>query len=402
MKEVDLLWHKTDTELFAKNEFLRYISSPMEYLLNILNLDNFLFGIPALKIIAVTVIITVTLLFRRLFSVLVIKYLKKLAARTSTELDDSLIQVIEKPLGALILLTGLIISRMLLVAHINPSIDRTLQSFLQFCFVMILCWAVYRSAEVSSVILEKIARRTKNELDDLLLPYAKRVIKSIAILIAMVKAAEVFLGMSAASLIGLLGGMGLTLGLVFKDIIANWFGCAVIYIDNLFREGDWVQLDDGKVVDADVESIGIRSTQFRNFDKTVSIVPNAVIATAVVKNWSRMYKRRVKYSFKIDGISSEKLERILSGIREIIHTDEDVHQEFHMVNFRELEGNARIIRLYYFTKTTLWKQHEQVRENINLKIIKLFEKEDIQRLAYTIIDLSEDRPGEFQLKGGRE
>jgi len=56
----------------------------------------------------------------------------------------------------------------------------------------------------------------------------------------VVKIAEIFLLMSAAALLGLLGGMGLTPGLVFKDIIANWFGCAVIYADNLFRESDWV------------------------------------------------------------------------------------------------------------------------------------------------------------------
>jgi len=217
-----------------------------------------------------------------------------------------------------------------------------------------------------------------------------------------VKAAEVFLGMSAASLIGLLGGMGLTLGLVFKDIIANWFGCVMIYIDNLFRVGDWILLDDGSVVDGDVEDIGIRSTKIRNFDKTISIVPNAVIAAAVIKNWSRMYKRRMQYSFRIDGISSEKLERVLAGIRGILVSSPDVHQEFHMVNFREFEGNARNIRLYYFTKTTLWKEHEQVRENINLEVLKLFETEGIDRLAYMIVDLSDDRPGDFRLKGGTE
>ncbi len=213
----------------------------------------------------------------------------------------------------------------------------------------------------------------------------------------MMKAAELFLGMSAASLIGLVGGMGLTIGLVFKDILSNWVGCSIIYVDNLFREGDWVQLDDGKIVDADVETIGIRSTKFRNFDKTISVVPNNTIVSSVVKNWSKMYKRRVKYSFKIDGITVVKLERILSGIREILTSDEDVHQEFHMVNFREFEGNARIIRLYYFSRTTLWKEHEQVRENINIKILKLFENEGIERLAYTIVDLSEDRPHDFEV-----
>ncbi len=363
---------------------------------NIFNPNSLVFGIPASKVCIVLIIIAVTLVFRRLFSLILIKYLKRLAARTKTEFDDILIQILEKPLGFFIMLLGLVLSRMLLIAHINPSIDKTIQSLLQFGFVMIVCWLLYRSADVFTVFLEKVARRTKTELDDLLVPYAKKVIKTIAVIFVIIKAAELFLGMSAASLIGLLGGLGLTLGLVFKDIIANWFGCAVIYIDNLFREGDWVQLDDGKVVDADVESIGLRSTKFRNFDKTVSIVPNGLIANSVVKNWSRMYKRRVKYSFRIDGLVSEKMEHVLTGIREIIVTNEDVHQEFHMVNFRELEGNARIIRLYYFTKTTLWKEHEQVRENINLQILKLFEREGIEKLAYTIIDLSDDRPGDFE------
>jgi len=368
--------------------------------LDFFNHDKLIIGIPSGTLFAVAVVISITLLFRRMFSHLLIKYLKKLALRTNTQLDDALIQVLEGPLGLLILLGGIALCRMILVGHIDPRLDHTLQTFLQFCFVMVICWFVFRSAEVFRAFLEKIVRRTNTDLDDHLLPYTTTVVKSIAVIIALIKGAEVFLGMSAASLIGLLGGMGITLGLVFKDILANWFGCAIIYVDDLFHEGDWVQLDDGKIIDSDVESIGIRSTKFRNFDKTVSIVPNAVIAQSVIKNWSRMYKRRVQYSFKIDGLSSEKLEAVLTGIRRLVQSDEDIHQEFHMVNFREFEGNARVIRLYYFTKTTLWKEHEQVRENINLKILKLFEQEGIERLAYTIVDLSDDRPGDFEIKKG--
>jgi MscS family membrane protein len=68
-----------------------------------------------------------------------------------------------------------------------------------------------------------------------------------------------------------------------------------------------------------------------------------------------------------------------------------------MVNFRELNGNSRVIRLYYFTKTTAWKEHEQIRENVNLKLLKLFEQEGIDKLAYTIVDLSDDRPANFNM-----
>jgi len=67
-----------------------------------------------------------------------------------------------------------------------------------------------------------------------------------------------------------------------------------------------------------------------------------------------------------------------------------------MVNFRHVEGNTRIVRLYYFTKTINWKEHEQIRENVNLSVLQLFEQEQVDKLAYTIVDMSDDRPAEFK------
>lgn len=356
-----------------------------------------LWNIPDTTLFSVMLILLITLICRNLFSHLIMAYFRKLASRTETKFDDELVKISEKPLGLLILLTGIIVCRIILLPHINPEIDKTLQKLLEFFFVVIVCWFIHQGAEILTAFLQRFTRKTKTELDDLLLPYVSKTIKTAAVLIIIIKSAEVFLGMSAAALLGLLGGMGITLGLVFRDIIACWFGCAIIYFDNLFREGDWVQLDDGKVIDATVEHIGVRSTVFRNFDNTVSIVPNSEISGTIIKNWSRMSKRRVKYSFKIDGTSAEKTDQLLNGIRTILENEERIHQEFHMVNFRELDGNARIIRLYYFTKTTVWKEHEQIRERVNLEILRLFESAGIERLAYTIVDLSDDRPHDFAI-----
>ena len=342
-----------------------------------------------------TVIIIISFLLRKLFTHAIIKYLSHLAKRTKTQLDEIFLKTIEGPLKFAIIIVGFYMARLFIIGYINERINDILTQAFQLSFIIAICWFLYRSVDVIIVYLQKLAKKTPTELDDLLLPYLKKVMRIVLIILIIIKFSEIILGMSLAAVLGILGGMGLTLGLVFKDIIANWFGCAIIYLDKLFEEGDWVMLGDGKIIDADVEEIGLRSTKFRNFDKTVSIVPNATIAQEVVKNWSRMYKRRVKYNFNIDGISPDKLARILDGIRNILAIDEDVHQEFHMVNFREIEGNSRIIRLYYFTKTTVWKEHEKVRENINLKILKLFEQEGIDRLAYTIVDLSDDRPHDF-------
>ena len=373
----------------------------MEKMMQFFNEYFSFFGISGTRIVLALGIIILALLFKRLFSLGVLRYLRKLTARSSTQLDDALLEILNLPLSFLILLAGFYIASVI-IGHSDTRFTGTLDNFFHLSFVILVCWLIYRSADVFSEFLQKAAKRTQTDLDDLIAPYLGKVVKVIAVIMVFIKTAEIFLGMSVGAIFGLLGGMGLTLGLVFKDIIANWFGCAIIYTDNLFREGDWVQLNDGHVLDADVEEIGLRSTKFRNFDKTVSIVPNAALANGVIKNWSRMYKRRVKMHFSIDGIQSDALESILAGIRHILATDEDVHQEFHMVNFRLVEGNTRVIRLYYFTKTVNWKEHEQVRENVNLKVLKLFEQQGVEKLAFTIVDLSDDRPAEYRLSEGEQ
>ena len=52
----------------------------------------------------------------------------------------------------------------------------------------------------------------------------------------------------------------------------------------------------------------------------------------------------------------------------------------------------------YLTKTTVWKRHEQVRKNINLKFLRVFESKNIDGLAYTIVAISNDRPKNYSLE----
>ncbi len=368
----------------------------MQQLIDFFNDYFSFFGIPGVRVVAAAVILIVAIIFKRMFSLVLLFRLKKMTVKSKTPLDDALLDILNPPLSFIFLVLGIYLATIAL-GPLSERVEIALDKLFHLTFVILICWLIYRSADVFSEFLQNMARRTDTELDNLIAPYIGKVVKVVAVLMIFIKTAEIFLGMSVGAIFGLLGGMGLTLGLVFKDIIANWFGCAVIYTDNLFREGDWVQLDDGRILDADVEEIGLRSTKFRNFDKTVSIVPNATLANGVIKNWSRMFKRRVKMHFNVDGISSDLLEKILAGIRDILAADDDVHQEFHMVNFRHVEGNTRVIRLYYFTKTINWQEHEQVRENINLKVLKLFEGHHVDKLAYTIVDMSDDRPGEYRL-----
>ena len=287
----------------------------MEEILSLFKEINVL-GIPLDTLSAALLIIIFAFLLRKLFARLIVRNFDRAAKRATVTFDELLLRSVEGPVQLIIIGIGIYIARIILSAHLQSQ-EKMLNQGFQLYFLFVICFLIYRSTDLLVFYLQKLVKRTRTELDDLLLPYFKKLVQIILVVLVIIKIAEILLGISIAALFGLLGGMGLTLGLVFKDIVANWFGCGVIYLDNLFRVGDWVSLDDGKLIDADVEEIGLRSTIFRNFDKTVSIVPNGIIANAVVKNWSRMFKRRIKYSFKIDGVAAAKMNQVLKGIRKI-------------------------------------------------------------------------------------
>ena len=102
--------------------------------------------------------------------------------------------------------------------------------------------------------------QTETELDELLRPLMPKIFQSAAIIVLTFKLSEIFLGQSAAALVGLLGGAGITLGLLFKDIVYDWFCTIIIYSDNLYREGDWIGIS-GVYGFVQVLNIGFRTTK---------------------------------------------------------------------------------------------------------------------------------------------
>ena len=63
-----------------------------------------------------------------------------------------------------------------------------------------------------------------------------------------------------------LGGVsGIAVGFAAKDLLANFFGALMIYLDKPFKIGDWVRSSD-KEIEGIVEAIGWRQTRIRNFN----------------------------------------------------------------------------------------------------------------------------------------
>lgn len=337
--------------------------------------------IPLTKIVLIVTVLALTQILRGLFFSIVIERIKHLTSGTDTTLDDELVEIIEQPLGWLIFIAGLELVQLILAENLKPQVSEMVGKILSLSAIVAVAYIVYRASPLLGEILRKLTLNTKTELDDLLVPYVPRLFQTVAVSIVVLKASEVLLGASAGALTGLLGGAGITLGLLLKDIIYDWFCTIIIYTDNLYRPGDWVIVEgiDGSV---QVLEIGIRTTKLRlaKWD-SIKKIPNSKMISGIVENWSQNPGSEesfgINLTLKIDSISSQKTAIICEAIQKVPSSIDSLHDQC-FVWLDRLEQNARIINIRAFNNNL--DLYFDACQELNLAILALLEKEGIDTL----------------------
>ena len=354
----------------------------MEALWNSLSNININYsGIPIGKIVAVIIILTLTQTLRRFLISVVIKTIERFTSKTETTLDDELIAIIKPALSWLILIAGFWIVKEILAAEIGPNLIQTINRTLNLIVVFIVAYVVYRASSIFGQIIANVVLHTETELDELLRPLMPKIFQAAAIIVIAIKASEIFLGQSAAALVGLLGGAGITLGLLLKDIVYDWFCTVIVYSDNLYREGDWVGIV-GVPGFVQIMKIGFRTTTLHVYQwGSILKMPNSKMIGGIVENWSQNPGSELKWGInlqlKIDGISSKKTARICDTIKEATQSIEGLSKEV-IVRFSNIENNARVIKIVVFVNDE--NLYFDAEKNLNLAILEILENEGIDFL----------------------
>lgn len=171
------------------------------------------------------------------------------------------------------------------------------------------------------------------------------------------------------------GGIGAAaVGFAAKDLLANFFGGFIIFLDRPFAIGDWVRSPD-RNIEGVVEDIGWRLTRLRTFDKRPLYVPNGVFSSVSIENPSRMRNRRIKSFIGVRYDDASKLPPILADMREMLknHPEIDTTQIL-MVNFVNFGESSLDIMVYTFTKTTNWVHFQNVQEDVFFKLLDIVVK----------------------------
>jgi MscS family membrane protein len=186
------------------------------------------------------------------------------------------------------------------------------------------------------------------------------------------------LGYSVSGVLAFGGIGGIAVGFAAKDLLANFFGGLMIYMDRPFKVGDWVRSPD-KDIEGVVEDIGWRLTRIMTFDKRPLYVPNATFTNISVENPSRMKNRRIYETIGVRYCDIDTLSLIIDNVRQMLteHKDIDTQQTL-MVNFNKMAESSLDFFIYTFTKTTNWERFHNVKQDVLFRVAKIIEQYNAQ------------------------
>ena len=331
---------------------------------NVLNAT--LMDMKVIDIIIAVVIFFGFLFLRSVFSKTVLKALKTITAKTKSDLDDKFVATLEAPLKFSFIIIGFYLSKQwLAIDKFDAIFDRIVSSLGAF----IIFWFLFRLVNEFSTIIHAFSSRFGKEISADIENFVTKTLKVLIVILGGMTILQEW-GINVSAFVASLGLGGLAFALAAKDTAANLFGSLVLFTDRPFKIGDWVQTSDAEGV---IEDIGIRSTKVRTFSQALVTIPNATMANTAITNWTRMGKRRIKMRLGLTySTSTAQMETILIQIRELLENHPEIHENA-MIYFDEFGDSSLSIFCYFFTKTTVWAEYLKVREDINLKIMKIVE-----------------------------
>ena len=305
-----------------------------------------------------------------------LKVLGEQFEKTINVWDDALFKAAQGPLSWFILILGLIWAvqisdgylDMVLFSPANLDIIRQL-TFIVLTMVFLVRFITLAEAR----ILDDLKSQTEGgqgRLDPTTL-HALAKLTRLSVVISAVLVALPTLGIEITALLAFGGVGGIAVGFAAQDLLSNFFGGLMIYLDRPFAIGDWIRSPD-REIEGTVESIGWRLTLVRTFDKRPLYVPNSVFAKLALENPSRMTNRRIYETIGIRYKDAAKMDQIVQDVHAMLRAHEEIDQDQTLiVNFTGYGKSSLDFFVYTFTKTTDWVKFHEIKQDVMLRIIRI-------------------------------
>lgn len=337
-------------------------------------------------------LIAISLLFIKNKLILLFTGISK---KTATDFDDIILKSIQKPLTYLIILVSLI-----LISEALNSLFEIFEFFdtskvIYLLIVVLISWTLLRI--LNGYYGNKSFLRNLKESDDPMVveqtyEITIRIFKIIVIIITALTLMQEF-GLSISGLLAFGGVGGLVIGLAAKDLLSNFFGGLMIFLDRPFKVGEFIKSPD-RNIEGIVESIGWRLTVVRTFSKNVLYIPNSAFSNIVVENATRMTNRRINQIIGLRYDDLDKIPKIVDDVRIYLENHNDIDQSNKpTVYFQSFSASSCDFFIRAFTNTKDWREFLKIKEQVLYKVSEIINNHNAV-IAFPTMTIEMDNPKE--------
>ena len=385
-------------------------------------INELLLGISGQKHILLIFIFSIGVLSYLVMRFLVLKSIFHFFKRTSTQLDDILVD--SGFLNRISYAVPIFIVKDLIASLIGDY--ELLNRLLLFLIIIVIVSAINSLLTIINELYNKTQYSNRMNIKSYF-----QILRLIVNLLGLIITISILIGQSPFYLLSGIGALTAVLMLVFKDTILSFVCSIQITSNDLFKIGDWVEAPQFGA-DGDVVDIALHTVKIQNWDKTISIIPTHKLIDSSFKNWRGMSDsggRRIKRSICIDmnsihfctkdeinsfksiSVISKYIDKkiidieahnkninndnIINGraltnigtyreyIKSYLRENSDIHSDMTFL-VRQLSPTEKglPIEVYVFSKNTNWVEYEGIQSDIFDHLIASLEQFNLKVYQY--------------------
>lgn len=293
----------------------------------------------------------------------------KLAARTRTEVDDLVLEVIRKTKVFFPLIIAIYTGAQALQL---PELAEKI--ILGVTVILVLLQVgIWGSAMITFWVKRYMQRRMQEDAAAATSVAALSFVGKLALWSVLLLLALDNLGYDITALVAGLGIGGIAVALALQNVLGDLFASLSIVLDKPFVIGDFIIVGDYL---GTVEHIGLKTTRVRSLGGEQLVFSNNDLLESRIRNYKRMAERRIVFGFGVVyQTPADTLAEIPGQVKEIIESVD--RTRFDRAHFKSYGDSSLDFEVAYYVLSPDYNTYMDIQQEINLELYRRFEAQGI-------------------------
>jgi MscS family membrane protein len=241
---------------------------------------------------------------------------------------------------------------------------------LRTIFIFSLAWIVWSLTTLWVKHMQRVVTARGDRSVLALVALGHRLVKAAIIIVALFSVLAAA-GVNLTTALAGLGIGGIAVAFAAQKSLENLFGGVSVLSDNVIRVGDSCRFGEKT---GTVEDIGLRSTRIRTPERVEISIPNGVVSTVSIENFSLRDKILINHKFGLRyETTADQLRLLVTELRKMLRQHPRVETDTARVRFTAFAESSLTVELFAYALTTENTEFLAIQEDVLLRTVEIVE-----------------------------